>query len=74
MSRRSASSSCISVRLLLAFLDDHVAGRAGAAAAAGVLERDAEVLRDVEKRFRLAVMRIRKLAVLELDGLRLRRR
>jgi hypothetical protein len=30
-----------------------VAGRAGAAAAAGVLERNAEILGDVEKRFGL---------------------
>ena len=60
--------------VLLALADDDVAGRAGAAAAAGVLERDVEVLGDVEKRLRLAVMRVRQLAVLELDGRASRRR
>ena len=61
-------------QVLRAFADDHVTGGAGAAAAAGVLERHVEVLGDVEKRLGLAVMRVRKLAVLELDGLWPRRR
>src|SRR5215213_4946195 len=56
--------------MLLALLDDDVTGCTGAAAAAGMFERDVEVLRDVEERLRLAMVRVRQLAVLELDGLR----
>src|SRR5436190_11267236 len=56
--------------MLLALADDDVAGRAGTAATAGMFERDVEVLRDVEERLGFAVMRVRQLAVLELDGLR----
>ena len=37
-------------------------------AAAGVVEKDAEVLRDVEKRHRLAVMIVGHGAEFELDG------
>jgi hypothetical protein len=55
--------------MLFPFTDDHMTGRAGAAAAARVLERDAQVLGDVEKRLGLAVVRIRQLAMLELHGL-----
>src|SRR4051812_34100671 len=43
--------------VLVAFPDDDVAGRAGAAAAAGVLERHVKVLREIEKRLGLAVIR-----------------
>ena len=57
-------------QVLRAFVDDDVARRAGAAPAARVLERNAEILGDVEERLGLAVMRVRQLAVLELDGLR----
>src|SRR5262249_812056 len=53
--------------VLFSLFDDHVAGRAGAAAAAGVLEGDAEILGQIEKRFGLAVMGVRHLTVLELD-------
>src|SRR5437762_6169250 len=49
--------------------DDHMTGRAGTASAARVLERDAEIFRDVEERLGLAVVRVRQLAMLELDGL-----
>jgi len=48
-----------------------VAGRAGAAAAAGVLERHMKVFREIEKRLRLAMVRVRDLPVLELDDRRL---
>src|SRR5207302_150057 len=48
-------------QMLFAFADDDVAGRAGAAAAAGVLEWDVEVLRDIEERLGLSVVRIRQL-------------
>ena len=58
-------------QVLRALADDDVTRRARAAAAARVLERHVEVLGDVEKRLRLAVVRIRQLAVLELDGRRL---
>ena len=51
----------------LAFHDIEVAGRAGAAPAAGVLERNPEVHCHVEERLRQAVAVIRHLAVLELD-------
>ena len=47
----------------------HVAGGAGAASAAGVFELDAEVHRDVENRFGLAVLVVGKLSGLELDRL-----
>src|SRR5262249_55713414 len=57
--------------VLGAFADEDVAGRTRAAAAARVLERDIEVLGDVEERFGLAVMRVRQLAALELDRRRL---
>jgi hypothetical protein len=50
-------------------LDPQVAGGAGADAAAGVIEKDAEVLRHVEKRHRLAVMLVGHGAELELDRL-----
>src|SRR5262249_11892994 len=56
-------------QVLRAFPDDDVAGRAGAAGGAGVLEAEIEMLRHVEKRFRLAVVRVRELAVLELHRL-----
>ncbi len=56
-------------QMLGAVPDDHVARRARAASAAGVLERDMEMLGDIEERLRLPVMRIRQIAVLELDGL-----
>src|SRR5262249_5389423 len=49
--------------------DDDVARRARAIAAAGVLETEVEVLRDVEERLGFAVVRVRQLAVLELHGL-----
>jgi hypothetical protein len=48
-----------------------MARRARAVAAACVLETEIEMLRDVEKRFRLAVIRVRQLAVLEFNGFRL---
>src|ERR1051325_5199289 len=51
--------------------DDDVAGRAGATPAAGVLERNIEILGDVEERLRFAMVRVRQLARLELDCLRL---
>src|SRR6185295_2424702 len=57
--------------MLGALADEDVAGRARAAAAAGVLERDVEVLGDVEKRLGLAVMRVGERSALELDGPRL---
>src|SRR6185436_5192507 len=58
-------------QMLRALADDDMARRAGAAAAAGVLERDVEVFREVEKRLGLAVVRVRHLAVLERDDRRL---
>src|SRR5207247_8816560 len=51
--------------------DDDVAGCAGAAAAAGVLERHATILGHVEKRLRLAMVRIRQPPRFEFHGLRL---
>src|SRR5205823_1119202 len=57
--------------MVLPFADDDVTCRAGAAAAARVLKRDPEILSHIEERLRLAVMGVRQLAVLELDGLRL---
>src|SRR5262249_34080332 len=56
-------------QVLSALSDDDVAGRAGAVAAARVLEAEIEVLRDVEKRLRLSVIRVRELAGLEFDRL-----
>ena len=56
-------------QIRIAAFYDHVAGGAGAATAAGVFELNAEVQRDIEDRLRLAVLVVRKLAVLELDGL-----
>ena len=53
MSSRSASSSSIGETDFRAFLHPDVAGGAGAIAAAGVVERDAEVQGDVEDRLRL---------------------
>ncbi len=50
-------------------LDPQVAGGAGADAAAGVVEKDVEVLRHVEKRHGLAVVLVGQRAELELDGL-----
>ena len=62
---RSSSSSSASLMPVL-ILDPQVAGGAGADAAAGVIEKDAEVLRHVEKRHRLAVMLVGHGAELEL--------
>ena len=52
-----------------AFLHHHVTGGAGAVAAAGVLQVDAEVQRDVEQRFRLTMALIGQIAGLEFDRL-----
>src|SRR5262245_47512537 len=57
--------------MLIAFANDDVARRARAAAAAGMLERHVQVLGNVEKRFGLAVMRVRQLAGFEFDDSRL---
>ena len=46
-----------------------MAGRARAASATGVLERDPEVHRHVQKRLGQTVMAVFELAVRELDGL-----
>jgi hypothetical protein len=53
-------------------LDPEMAGGAGADAAAGVVEEDVEVLGDVEKGHRLAVMFVGHGAVFEFDGLAFR--
>src|SRR5207237_5961015 len=57
--------------VLLAFLDVEVTRRAGAAAAAGVLERNPEIHRDVEERFGQSMVLVRELPPLELDARRL---
>src|SRR5262249_48452605 len=56
--------------VLRALADDDVARRAGATAAARMLERNIEVLGDVEERLGLAMVRVRQLPTLELDGRR----
>ncbi len=68
MSRRSASSSVHFAQQFLAFLHHDVARGAGAIAAAGVFQMQSEVEGDVENRLGLAVVEVRKLAVLELEG------
>ena len=55
--------------ILHALGDDDVAGGAGTVAATGVLQVDPVVQADVEDRFWLAVLFVRKLSGLELDGL-----
>ena len=45
----------------------HVAGGAGAASAAGMLELDTEVHGDVEDRFGFSVLLVGKFSGLELD-------
>jgi hypothetical protein len=52
-----------------AVADDDVAGRARAAAPAGVLERHVEIFGDIEKRLGFPVMGIRQLPSFKLDGL-----
>src|SRR5690349_23907069 len=54
-----------------AFLNPDVTGSAGAVAAAGVIERDAEVQCDIENRLFFAVILIWQFAVLELHSLAL---
>ncbi len=63
---RSISSSSASLMPALV-LDPQVAGGAGADAAAGVVEKDVEVLGHVEKTHRLAVVLVGQRAELELD-------
>ena len=69
MSNRSASSSSIGRKILGAFFHPDVAGGAGAIAAAGVVERDAEVQGDVENGLLFAVIFVGQFAVLELHRL-----
>jgi hypothetical protein len=71
MSSRSNSSSSAGREAALARLDQHMAGGAGADAAAGVIEKDVVILRHVEKRHRLAVMLVGQRAELELHRLSL---
>ena len=52
----------------VAFLDPEVAGGAGACSAAGMVEEDVEVFRDVEEAHGLSVVVVGQCAVLELDG------
>ena len=49
-----------------------MAGGAGAIAAAGVIQPDAIIHRDVQQRFLFAMIFVRQLAVLELHRLALR--
>ena len=69
MSNRSASSSSMGREIFGAFLHPDVAGGAGVVAAAGVVERDVMVQRDVEDGLFLAVIFVGQFAVLELHGL-----
>jgi DMSO/TMAO reductase YedYZ molybdopterin-dependent catalytic subunit len=54
-------------KIVVALLDDDVAGCARTASAAGVFQMDAAVLRNVEQRFRLSVPFIRQFAGFELE-------
>src|SRR5580704_6178451 len=56
-------------KIIVAFLHHHMARRAGATAAAGVFQMEADVHRDIEQRFRLPIPFIRQLALFELECL-----
>ena len=56
--------------MIESFFDPHVARRARAASAAGMLKMDSEVHGDVEQRFRLSMIVVWQLAGFELDRLR----
>lgn len=56
-------------KIFHALRHDDVTCRTGAVASAGVFEMDAVVQADIEDRFRLAVLLIRKLSLLELYSL-----
>src|SRR5439155_16786418 len=58
-------------QMLLPLANDDMARRAGTAAATRVLQRDAEMLRNIKKRLRLSVMRVRKASMVEFHRLRL---
>src|SRR5262249_21894965 len=54
--------------VLLAFFDHHMAGRAGAVSAAGMLEMQAKIEGNVEQRLRKPMILVRQLPGLELHG------
>ena len=56
-------------KIFRAFFDPNVASGAGAVAAAGVVEFDVVIERDIRKRLRLAMVQISQFAVFECDGL-----
>jgi len=56
-------------KIRVAFLDDYVACRTRAASATGVFQVEADVHREVEKRFRLSMPFVRQLALFEFECL-----